>query len=247
MAYREFSYYYDYFNYSADYDVLFERITYFIDKYGTSGEILCDLGCGTGELRMRFDEAGFDVIAVDNSEEMLDVFHDKLDEDPHDDILVLKQDITRLDMYGTVDVFTCTFDTVNHLEGMSSAEDLFRGVSLFIHPEGLFVFDMNTAYKHENVLADNTFDFDDEEAECLWRNRLETDNRRTLITIEITDKVSHENYIESFYEYYYTMDEIRQMLGRAGLTILEVRDGETFGEVSENSERYIFAVKKEKD
>ncbi|MBQ3393725.1 MAG: class I SAM-dependent methyltransferase [Oscillospiraceae bacterium] len=246
MAYKEFSYYYDYFNYSADYDFVFSKIDELVRKHHTGGRILCDLGCGTGELAMRFDEAGYDVIAVDNSDEMLDVFHDKLDEDPHGDILVLKQDITELDMYGTVDVFTCTFDTVNHLEGREKVQKLFDKVSLFMHPEGIFIFDMNTRYKHEHVLMDQTFDFDDEEARCIWKNELDRDNRRTRINIEIDDKVSGERYEESFYEYYYTLDEILDMLKASGLSVIELLDGERYTQVTDSSERYLFAVKKEK-
>jgi SAM-dependent methyltransferase len=245
MAYKEFSYYYDYFNYSADYDALFAEIDKLIKKHHTGEKILCDLGCGTGELAMRFDEAGYDVIAVDNSDEMLDVFHDKLDEDPHDDILVLKQDITELDMYGTVDVFTCTFDTVNHLDGRENVQKLFDKVSLFMHPEGIFIFDMNTRYKHEKVLMDQTFDFDDEEARCIWKNELDEKNRRTRISIEIYDKVSGETYSESFYESYYTLEEIKDMLTRAGLSVVELLDGESYSSVHETSERYLFVVKKE--
>ena len=116
MAYKEFSYYYDYFNYNADYDKLFIKVKQLAEKYGVPCGIMCDLGCGTGELAFRFDKAGYDVIAVDNSDEMLDVFYDKKDENNAENVLILKQDITRLDMYGTVDLFTCTFDTVNHLE-----------------------------------------------------------------------------------------------------------------------------------
>ena len=125
MSYKEFSYFYDYFNYNADYDKLFDKIVSLASRQGVKTGIVCDLGCGTGELAFRFDKAGFDVIAVDNSDEMLDVLYDKKDELGADDVLILKQDITQLDMYGTVDLFTCTFDTVNHLEGAGKVQALF--------------------------------------------------------------------------------------------------------------------------
>ena len=73
MSYREFSYFQDYFNYNADYDTLFRKIVSLAKEGGVSSGIVCDLGCGTGELAFRFNDAGFDVIAVDNSDEMLDV------------------------------------------------------------------------------------------------------------------------------------------------------------------------------
>ena len=245
MSYKEFSYFYDYFNYNADYDKLFRHVTSMAKKQGVDKGIVCDLGCGTGEMAFRFNKAGYDTIAVDNSDEMLDVLFDKRDEEGAYGIQILKQDITELDMYGTVDLFTCTFDTVNHLEGAEMVQKLFDKVSLFMHPEGVFIFDMNTKYKHLNVLKNEVFDFIDEEADCHWVNQLIEDENRTKISITINDKHAGEVYSESFYEYYYDLDEIKAMLKKSMLEIVELIDGESFGEVKEDTQRYMFMVKKE--
>ncbi|MBQ7817072.1 MAG: class I SAM-dependent methyltransferase [Oscillospiraceae bacterium] len=209
------------------------------------GKIACDLGCGTGELAIRLYEKGWDVIAVDCSEEMLDVFMDKREELGYYNILILNQDITKLDMYGTVDLFTCTFDTVNHLNGAASVQQLFDKVSLFMHPDGVFIFDMNTEYKHRNVLGNNKFTFDEEEADCYWQNTLDEQNSRTKVSIRINDKQSGEEYAEEFYECFYSLESIEDMLKKAGLKVCEIIDGENFGEVCETSQRYLFKVKKE--
>jgi len=245
MSYKEFSYYYDYFNYTADYDVLADTIHSWATSENLDGRIACDLGCGTGELAIRLNEKGWDVIAVDCSEEMLDVFMDKREELGLYNILILNQDITQLDMYGTVDLFTCTFDTVNHLNGESDVQKLFNKVSLFMHPEGVFIFDMNSEYKHLNILGNELFNFDEEEAACVWKNTLDKDNFRTNISIKITDKQSGEKYAENFYEYFYSLEKIENMLNNAGLKICKVVDGENFGEVKPDSQRYLFMVKKE--
>ena len=245
MSYKEFSYYYDYFNYTADYDVLADTIHKWASAEQLDGKIACDLGCGTGELAIRLNEKGWDVIAVDCSEEMLDVFMDKREELGLYNILILNQDITQLDMYGTVDLFTCTFDTVNHLNGAQDVQKLFNKVSLFMHPDGVFIFDMNSEYKHINVLGNELFNFDEEEAACIWKNTLDKENGRTNISINISDKQSGEKYSEDFYEYFYSMEEIKNMLKKAGLKICKVVDGENFGEVKPESQRYLFMVKKE--
>lgn len=245
MSYKEFSYFYDYFNYNADYDKLFDKIVSLASWRGVKTGIVCDLGCGTGELAFRFGKAGFDVIAVDNSDEMLDVLYDKKDELGADDVLILKQDITQLDMYGTVDLFTCTFDTVNHLEGADKVQALFDKVSLFMHPDGVFIFDINTKYKHTNILSDEQFDFIEEEADCHWKNTLEPENSRTKISISIEDKHAKEKYFEEFYEYYYELRDIETMLKKAKLSVVTLIDGETFGPVKPDSQRYLFMVKKE--
>ena len=245
MSYKEFSYYYDYFNYTADYDILADKIHSIASSYDLDGKIACDLGCGTGELAMRLCDKGWDVIAVDQSEEMLDVFMDKRTELGYHNILVLNQDITQLDMYGTVDLFTCTFDTVNHLDGAESVQKLFDKVSLFMHPDGVFIFDMNTEYKHRNILAGNCFNFDEEEADCIWQNTLDLNNNRTKVSIQINDKQSGEQYSEEFYECFYSLDAIKDMLKKAGLEVCSIIDGENFGAITPESQRYLFTVKKE--
>ena len=245
MSYKEFSYYYDYFNYTADYDVLADTINTWAVSEKLDGKIACDLGCGTGELAIRLNEKGWDVIAVDCSEEMLDVFMDKREELGLYNILILNQDITRLDMYGTVDLFTCTFDTVNHLNGAQDVQKLFDKVSLFMHPDGVFIFDMNSEYKHLNVLGNELFVFDEEEASCVWKNSLDEKNKRTHISITINDKQSGEKYSEDFYEYFYSLETIKDMLKSSGLKICKIVDGEKFDEVKSTSHRYLFMVKKE--
>ena len=247
MSYKEFSYFYDYFNYNADYDTLFKNIVSLAKEGGVTKGIVCDLGCGTGELAFRFNDAGFDVIAVDNSDEMLDVLFDKRDEIEAYNVQILKQDITQLDMFGTVDLFTCTFDTVNHLEGADSVQKLFDKVSLFMDPNGVFVFDMNTVYKHTNVLKNERFDFIDDEADCHWQNTLYTDENRTKISITINDKHAKQQYSEEFYEYYYPLQQVLDMLKKAGLEVKKLIDGESFGEIKDDTQRYMFMVKKEQN
>lgn len=245
MSYKEFSYYYDYFNYNADYDVLADKIHSWASAEKLDGKIACDLGCGTGELAIRLNEKGWDVIAVDCSEEMLDVFNDKRAELGLYNILILNQDITKLDMYGTVDLFTCTFDTVNHLNGAADVQKLFDKVSLFMHPDGVFIFDMNSEYKHLHILGNERFSFEEDEADCIWQNTLEKDKNRTKISIRIKDKQSDESYYEEFYEHFYSLDAIKQMLEKSGMKICKIVDGENFEEVREDSQRFLFMVKKE--
>lgn len=245
MSYKEFSYYYDYFNANADYDSLFSTVYSWLKTEKITSGIVCDLGCGTGEMAFRFSEKGYEVIAVDKSTEMLDVFMDKFDEIGFRDILILNQDITMLDLYGTVDVFLCTFDTVNHLYGEAALQKLFDKVSLFIDPKGVFIFDVNTEYKHTDVLADNCFDIIEEEAECHWSSSLIKEENKTKIDINILDKQTNKKYFESFYEYYYPLDKLEKMLCKSRLKIVKCIDGENFNNIEKSTQRYLIMVKKE--
>ena len=77
MAYNEFAYFYDEFNGEADYEALYAHIKKELEAHGIHDGILADLGCGTGELTLMLTQAGYDMIGIDQSEEMLCVVRDK--------------------------------------------------------------------------------------------------------------------------------------------------------------------------
>ena len=98
MAYNEFAYFYDEFNGEADYDALYSYITDELKAHGITDGILADLGCGTGDLTLMLTQAGYDVIGIDRSEEMLSVLREKADElGLTGRLLLLKQDLLDLD------------------------------------------------------------------------------------------------------------------------------------------------------
>ena len=112
MAYNEFAYFYDELNSEADYDALYRYVTDELAAHGIHDGILADLGCGTGDLTLMLAQAGYDVIGIDRSEEMLSVLREKADElDMTGRILLLRQDLLSLDLYGTIRAAVSTFDT----------------------------------------------------------------------------------------------------------------------------------------
>ena len=80
MAYNEFAYFYDEFNGEADYDALYSQIHAKLEAHGIHDGIVADLGCGTGELTLMLTQAGYDMIGIDQSEEMLCVVRDKAEQ-----------------------------------------------------------------------------------------------------------------------------------------------------------------------
>ena len=99
MAYQEFAYFYDEFNGAADYDALFAYVTGELKAHGIQDGIVADFGCGTGELTLMLAQAGYDMIGIDVSEEMLSVLRDKADALglPLTNPMLLCQDLLQLD------------------------------------------------------------------------------------------------------------------------------------------------------
>ena len=244
-AYHDFAYFYDGFNVEADYEALHRFIKDCFKSHGIQNGIVADLGCGTGELTLRLAQDGYDMIAVDGSEDMLAILNDKrYDLERGASILLLQQDLTQLDLYGTIVGAVSTFDTFNHIGPLEQLKQAIGRVGLFMEKGGIFVFDMNTPYKHREILANNTFTLEDEEAVCIWHNQLEEDAGRTRIDITIHYEGEDEPFKESFYEYIYPLEQVQKICEESGFSILQILDGEQFGPLCPTSQRAIFVGEK---
>ena len=204
MAYNEFAYFYDEFNGEADYDALYAHIHKELDAHGIRDGILADLGCGTGELTLMLTQEGYDMIGIDQSEEMLCVVRDKAEQlGLSGGLLLLRQDLPKLDLYGTI-----------------------RGAV-------------------STVLGENVFTFEEEDASCVWRNHYSAADRRVEISVDIDYRETGEHFHEQFYEYTYDLETIRTALEKHGFALESVCDGESFGPLTDESERYFFCAVKQ--
>ncbi len=244
MAYGEFARYYDALNTAADYDALAAYVTAELAAHGVRDGILADLGCGTGELTLRLAAAGYDVIGIDRSQEMLSVLRAKMDEGGQTGILLLCQDILALDLYGTVRAVTASFDTLNHIGPAETFRQAVARAGFFMEKGGVFVFDLNTPYKHAQVLADNTFTLAKAGAVCRWHNRCDAAQGRVELSLTVTDTATGETFAEQFAEYAYPMELVEQALQAAGFALAKAADGEDFGPVRPDSQRWIFTAVK---
>ena len=246
MAYNEFAYFYDEFNGAADYDALFAYIQNELRAHGVTEGILADLGCGTGDLTLMLTQAGYDVIGIDRSEEMLSVLREKADElDLTGRLLLLRQDLLELDLYGTIRAAVSTFDTYSHIGPLDRFEQAIRKAAYFMEKDGVFIFDLNTPYKHQHILAGQTFDIEAEDALCHWTNQYDEATGRVDISIDITYHDTAEQFHESFFEYSYPLETVETLLQRYGFAVARVSDGEDFGPVRPDSPRWIITAVKQ--
>lgn len=235
--YNEFSQCYNYIMNDVDYSVIGDFIDAAIKKYfPVKTGIVCDLACGTGRLANILCEKGYDMIAVDKSPEMLDIARNNTE---NKKILYLNQDITELDMFGTVEVFVSTMDSINHLESIEAVTKCFEKVSLFLEKDGLFIFDINSDKKFTQVLKDNTFVYDYENVFCVWENFY--DNKEKVNYADLTFFIkSGDKYIrnaETIEEVNYSLEEILETLHNCGMKEIEIFDGFSFEKYNKNSDR----------
>ncbi len=235
--------YYDSFTGNVDYGRRADFLVGIFSKTSVSEAVL-DAGCGTGTMSRLLMDRGYDVIGVDNSPEMLSVAREKNPEQ-----LLLCQDITELDLYGTIQGAICLQDTLNHLDSVSMVERAVARISLFLEEGFYFVFDINTIYKHRNILADNAFIFENDKAFCVWRNNYNAADGSVRIRLDVFSQESGEKYLrrtETFREILIPETEMAGILSRNGLKIEAIVDGDTLDEVRDDSQRLLYVTRKMK-
>lgn len=247
-GYHSFSYFYDKLTSNISYKQRAEYFDMLIKKHNGNKNILLDLACGTGSLSEEFSRMGYDVIGVDASEEMLNEALDKKF-DSGLNIQYLCQDMTKLDMFGTIDVIICALDSINHLNSVSAIQATFNKVSLFCEPNGLFIFDVNMPYKHEHVLADNTFIYDLDDVFCVWQNSYnpQNENYRVDISLDIFGKDEnglYQRYYDELSEIAIERSVVEEMLISAGFSIEAIYDFDTLNPPLEKSEKLVFVARK---
>ena len=109
MSYGYFAEFYDSFTDDVNYDKIEKFVCSLLSREGINGGLLLDLACGTGSLAVRLSEKGYSVIGTDVSPEMLSVAQQKAAV-KNADILFLCQDMTQLNLYGTIICTVCTLE-----------------------------------------------------------------------------------------------------------------------------------------
>ena len=248
-GYSVFARYYDQLTANIDYKGRAEYFGQIIRRFDqTDNNILLDLACGTGSISEEMARQGFDVIGVDLSDEMLGIAIEKKF-DSGLNIQYLCQDMRNIDMFGTIGITICALDSINHLSTAEDVRQVFEKVALFAEPKGLFIFDVNTLYKHRNILANNTFTYETDSVYCVWENSLDpkTDEvKMDLVFFEKEENGLWSRSSDSFSEKAYSEELIEQLLDECGLELVAKYGDDSFEPPKEDSQRIVYVARSRK-
>ncbi len=244
-GYGSFAYFYDQLTGNVDHAGWAEYLLTLFEKHvGEKPHMLLDLACGTGSLSTALLDRGVDVIGVDVSEDMLAEAMEK--SAPYSDrLMLLCQDMRALDLYGTVDGAVCMLDSLNHLTKTAEVGEVFRRLGLFIEKDGLFIFDVNTPYKHEVVLGDNAFVYEQDDFFCAWQNRYLPHTKEVVMQLDffVENGEGYDRYTEEIRERAYTEKTLRRLLEEAGFEVLAVYGERTEQPPAADEQRIVFVTK----
>ena len=247
-AYTNFASVYDTFMDNIPYGEWAEYLIGLLKEYGIQDGLVLDLGCGTGNMTELLAAFGYDMIGIDNAEEMLEIAMEKRAESRHD-ILYLLQDMREFELYGTVRAIVSICDSINYITEESELVEVFRLANNYLDPKGIFIFDFNTVYKYRDVLGNQTIAEDREECSFIWDNYYyeEEQINEYELSLFIKEKNSdlYRKYQETHYQKSYDLQTIRGLVEQAGLEYITAYDAFTKHSPKEESER-IYVITRER-
>lgn len=201
-------------------DAAYTRRADFVEKLMRRAErevhTVLDLACGTGTMTCLLMRRGYELIAVDASEDMLMEAREKARGIGGIPPLFLHQSMPRLDLNDTVDAAVCCLDSLNYLTSARDVRRTFERLRLFLSPGGALVFDVHGRAKLEAMDAQVYLD-EREDVYCVWR----TGFRRELLDycVDLFTRRpdgAWERATEFHRQRYYSVPELTAWLEAAG-------------------------------
>ena len=245
-----------YTGFAAVYDQLMEEIPYeqwcgyitgLLKEYGVEQGLVLELGCGTGTMTELLAEAGYDMIGIDVSEEMLAEAMEKKQESGHAEILYLQQDMREFELYGTVRAAVSVCDSMNYLTEPGELEQVCRLVNNYLDPGGIFIFDMKTAHYFRDVVGNRSFGETYEDCGVIWENDFDEENSLNSYALTIFREERNGLYSreeELHYQKAYSAEEIRQAVEAGGMEFLAAYSGDG-RKVADGQSQRIYIVARE--
>ncbi|MBT2646019.1 methyltransferase domain-containing protein [Bacillus sp. ISL-34] len=247
MTYERFAYVYDELMKDAPYEKWLMILTAKLEQYGIDGRKVLDLACGTGEMTVELAQHGFEVTGVDLSDEMLLVANEKAVKLGLS-IPLFQQNMAELEGLGQFDCVTIFCDSLNYLRDEEDIVKTFSRVHEHLKDGGLFLFDIHSIYKMEEIFRDNTFAVNGEEVSYIWDcfPGAEPYSVEHDLSFFVRDDESglYDRFDELHYQRTYPVEQYKRWLEQAGFTVSEILADLEEAPLVTETERILFVASK---
>lgn len=249
-AYTGFAQVYDRFMDNVPYEDWTQYLTQLLAENGVTGGIVAELGCGTGKVTRLMRDKGFDMIGIDMSPEMLQIAREQEKEDD-DSILYLLQDMREFELYGSVAAVISLCDSMNYITDEDDILQVFSLVHNYLDPGGIFVFDLNTKFYYSKILGENVICENRPFGSFIWENYYDEESCINEFDLTIycqtsgSGSGSYERFEETHYQKAFSIQTIKKLLKKSGLTFKAVYEAMTHDAPARDTQRVYFVAKKE--
>ncbi len=247
MSYEHFAFLYDELMSDVPYEKWVEFVEQTMKEQNIKGNKILDLACGTGNITLPLAKKGYNIIGADLSEDMLAVAQQKLAQEGFH-VPFYQQDMTELELPEEFDCITIFCDSLNYVLEEEGVQRTFQRVYEHLKAGGLFLFDVHSLYKINEVFVNETFAVNEEAVALIWNcfpgelpNSVEHD--LTFFTRDTEDNI-YRRFDEFHVQRTYPIEELKRWLEETGFSILSITGDFEQKEVTSTSERIFFAAKK---
>ncbi len=215
-------------------------------RFCFSPSTVLDLACGTGSLSLVLAERGYQVVGVDSSPNMLAVAKRKA-KSANLYIDFVQSKMQNFSLKNPVDAAVCVFDSLNYLIQPEHVQAAYKAVSKALVPEGLFVFDVNTANRLAAIPRETSI-MEGSDYYVVWNDHYDSGKKwwKVKLTGFIKQGAAWMRFDEIHKERAFSLDSHKNWLKEAGFAVLGVYHSTTFYPASENdTSRAYFVAKKE--
>ena len=240
---------YDNINSAVDHSAMADFFLEGCRRFSREIKTALDLCCGTGSMLIELAKRGVDMQGADVSPNMLSTARERIAKNGLTDVLLLCQDMREFELYGTVDAITCCLDSINHLNNTKELHKVFSLVKNYLEYGGIFYFDVNSAYKYENVYGNNSYIIEEDGLYCGWQNFYNKKSGVAEFVITVFEENADGTYTRSDAlqkEKHFSHSVILKALKAAGLEFCGVYGNTDFSAPTKTDERlYYFAKRPE--
>ncbi len=244
-AYGEFAVLYDQLMNDIDYEKWFHYIEEIFKEYDVVPKSVLEMACGTGNLTKHFCDSKYKVTCFDLSDEMLTVAYEKLS--GYRNVKILRQDMTSLSLGNNkFDAVIAACDSINYITDEDDLLKVFKNAYDYLEEGGLFIFDINSYYKLENIIGENIFIQDTEDIFYVWDNEFikEEEICNFYLTFFVKECDHYNRFDEMHRERAYRNEEVLEKLKKSKFTNINMYDSFSFDDVKNDSERVFFVARK---
>ena len=218
-AYSSFAQVYDLFMDNVPYEEWSRYLISLLKEYQVTDGTVVELGCGTGKMTRLLADAGYDMVGVDNSAEMLEIAGERQEEEER--------------------------NSMNYILEPEDLKKVFELVKEYLAEDGVFIFDLNTVHKYRDLMGECTISENREESSFIWENYFYEDemvNEYDLTLFIREESDLYRKYEELHYQKAYELEQVKELLLQAGMEFVAAYDAFTHDPVTAESERmYIIA------